>query len=183
MGFSFSLAPPLQMAQTYQDSSGVADGCDAAANVQGTVLTYLMNNNVLESVSVNFMTHTDSGGVARDGFIMITCVAGGPTSNFEYTTIGDTGHKSQYEVGVTADCSKSGPMPPSPPGPPAPGAPGYWCVQNTTCLYGPQPSPTFKGGTEQQCAAICHPPLYMCKGGQCVASPTGGTLQECNAVC
>jgi hypothetical protein len=176
------------MAQTYQDPSGNPAGCYPAADVQGSQLSYTMTGDVIGSVTLNFNVHTDSGGSQRDGFIKIACQSGGPTSNFVYTTVGDAGHPSQYEVDVVADCSGGGPAPPpppgpAPPGPPGPGPKGYWCVQNVTCLYGPQPTPKFKGGTEEQCAAICNPPLYMCKGGQCVQSPTGGTLQECNAVC
>jgi hypothetical protein len=137
-------------------------------------------SDTLASVTVNFNVHTDHGGTQRDGFVKITCVAGGPTSNFRYTTVGDNGHASQYEIDTTADCSGGAP---APPGPPSPGKVGYWCVGNTTCLYGPQPDPSYKGGTEAECTAICHPPMYECKDNQCVASERGGTHEECAAVC
>ena len=42
-------------------------------------------------------------------------MAGGPKSNFVYTTVGDTGHSSQYEIDTTADCSAAG-ADPSPAG-------------------------------------------------------------------
>jgi hypothetical protein len=163
------------MAVTFQDQFGFPAGCKSLARVSGSTLSYSMNDSALGRVTVNFPHAADS---QPNGVIKIACQPGGPTSNFVYTTIKPEGYP-QYEIDTTADCS--GPAPPAPPGPPGPK--GYWCVQNVTCLYGPQPTPKFKGGTEEQCAAICHPPLYMCKAGQCVQSPTGGTLQECNAVC
>eukprot|EP00037_Helgoeca_nana_P025415 m.278099 g.278099 ORF g.278099 m.278099 type:complete len:315 (+) comp26939_c0_seq5:82-1026(+) len=113
----------VAMAQTYQDPSGNPAGCYPAADVQGTTLSYSMNGAVLASVTVNFAVHTDSGGTQRDGFIKITCQSGGPTSNFAYTTVGDAGHASQYEIDVVADCSGGGGPPPPPP-PPGPAPPG-----------------------------------------------------------
>eukprot|EP00037_Helgoeca_nana_P019211 m.186546 g.186546 ORF g.186546 m.186546 type:complete len:196 (+) comp24765_c2_seq5:67-654(+) len=121
-------------------------------------------------------------------FLTVSDAGGPPSCWFKTSKSGERANQDATSGAVNPPPPPSPPPsppapPPSPPGPPAPGAPGYWCVQNSTCLYGPQPSPKFKGGTEQHCAAICHPSLYMCTGGQCVASPTGGTLQECNAVC
>jgi len=117
----------VAMAQTYQDASGNPTGCYPAADVQGSTLAYTAGGNGLQSVTIDFNVHTDSGGTQRDGFIKITCAAGGPTSNFQYTTVGDQGHQSQYEIDTTADCSNSGinpgPPGPAPPGPAPPGPP------------------------------------------------------------
>jgi len=176
----------VAMAQTYQDASGSPAGCYPAADVQGTTMTFTANaDSSLASVTINFNVHTDAGGTQRDGFVKIQCQPGGPTSDFRYSTVGDQGHPSQYEVDTTADCANSGGGPPGPPGPPSPpaGPTGYWCVANTTCLYGPQPNPTYKGGTEDECKAICHPPAYQCVSDQCVPAASGGTLEECKSLC
>jgi hypothetical protein len=75
-------------------------GCHPAVDVQGSTLAYSMNSasDTLASVTVDFNVHTDQGGSQRAGFIKIKCVDGGPTSNFRYTTIGDEGHVSTYEI-------------------------------------------------------------------------------------
>jgi hypothetical protein len=97
-----------QMAQVYKNADGTAAGCYAAADVTGSVLTYSSVLGTLASVSITFGAHTDGGGTQRDGFITVTCVNGGPTSNFVFTTVGDTGHASQYEIDTVADCSAAG---------------------------------------------------------------------------
>mmetsp|Transcript_103889 Transcript_103889/g.144561 ORF Transcript_103889/g.144561 Transcript_103889/m.144561 type:complete len:281 (+) Transcript_103889:289-1131(+) len=175
----------VAMAQTYQDANGNPKGCFPCADVQGSKLAYTAGFGGLQSVTVNFNVHTDSGGTQRDGFIKIACQSGGPTSNFQYTTVGDVGHQMQYEIHTTADCTRSGiePSPPLPPGPPPPsGDIGYWCVANTTCLYGPRPNSSYKGGTQEQCKAICSP-SYICKDNQCVVAERGGSFDECKAMC
>ena len=98
------------MAQTYKNADGSLGGCYPAADVIGTTLAYTAGSgpNTVASVTVFFNIHTDGGGAQRDGFIKVTCVAGGPKSNFVYTTVGDTGHSSQYEIDTTADCSAAG---------------------------------------------------------------------------
>jgi hypothetical protein len=98
------------MAQTYKNTDGTVGGCFPAADVLGTTLTYTAGSapNTVASVTVFFNIHTDGGGAQRDGFIKITCLAGGPKSGFTYSTVGDTGHSSQYEIDTTADCAAAG---------------------------------------------------------------------------
>lgn len=74
------------------------------------------------------------------------------------------------------------PPSPTPPPPSPPGSVGYWCVANSTCLYGPRPNPSFKGGTLEQCQSICNP-KYACESDKCIVSTRGGTLEQCQAVC
>lgn len=95
------------MAQTYQTAAGAPAGCYPAADLQGTTLTYTskFGGIAIGSLSVNFETHTDRSGTQRDGFIRITCDVTNPTSGFVYTTVGDEGHASQYEIDVAADCT------------------------------------------------------------------------------
>jgi hypothetical protein len=118
---------------------------------------------------------------AMGGATMLLAVYGNQSStDSEYNYLQ---MRNYWTFGDVCSGSKSAKIQLIPPAPPGPGPKGYWCVQNMTCLYGPQPSPKFKGGTEEQCAAACDPSLYMCKGGQCVPSAAGGTLQECTQVC
>lgn len=101
------------MAQTYQKLDGSPDGCYAAAGIPNTALTYTAGTapNLLASVTVNFGTHRDGSGTERAGFIRITCSTGGPTTNFVYTTSGDSQHPSKYEIDTTADCAAAGGSP------------------------------------------------------------------------
>eukprot|EP00035_Acanthoeca_spectabilis_P020364 m.432495 g.432495 ORF g.432495 m.432495 type:complete len:282 (+) comp17443_c0_seq1:45-890(+) len=105
----------IAMAQTYQDAQGNPAGCYPAADVVGSTLAYTAGNGGtgVASVTIDFNVHTDAGGTQRDGFVKITCVKGGPTSGFAYTTVGDTGHQSQYEIDTTADCEAASGGPPS----------------------------------------------------------------------
>lgn len=136
---------------------------------------------MLTSVTITFGVHTDGGGNERSTYITIACKKGGPTSNFRYTAKEETsGQKSLYAISTEADCSSVGP---APPGPAPPGPIGYWCVGNATCLYGPQPDPRFRGGTEAECKALCHPAQYRCEDNKCVASETGGSLEQCTNIC
>lgn len=127
----------VAMAQTYVDASGNPAGCYPAADVQGTTLTYSAGTaaGTLASVTVNFNVHTDAGGTQRDGFIRITCVTGGRTSNYQYTTVGDQGHESQYEIDSTADCSAAGGGA-SPSGAPATGGGSTGWILIGVCLGG-----------------------------------------------
>jgi hypothetical protein len=174
------------MAQTYQNTDGTPGGCYPAADVRGTTLTYTAGSapNTLASVTVFFNIHTDGGGAQRDGFVKIKCVPGGPTSDFRYTTVGDTGHSSQYEIDTVADCSRSGGGPPQPPGPPPPSSPTFDCL-NGTCVSA---FPPGSGVPKDVCERICIKPdtKYLCKGDVCVPSsdPTRGVDREtCEAVC
>ena len=171
-----------QVAQTITNS-GSPDGCYPAADVTGTTLTYTSGSapSTLASVTVFFGVHTDGGGTQRDAFVRIRCVAGGPTSAFQYATIGDQGHQSQYEISTVADCTKSG-IGPSPPPPPP--SETFVCV-NGTCVAA---APPGSGVPKDVCDRICLNPdsKYVCKEGVCVPStdPTRGVdKKECEAVC
>ncbi len=166
----------MQLAQTRQDASGQPAGCYPAADVQGTTLTCTAGSsaNTLASVTVNFNVHTDSGGTQRDGFIQITCQAGGPTSNFAYSTIGDQGHQSQYEIDTTADCSNAG-------GGDGPQQ-GYWCMYDN-CYQGPKPpiANVTGGPTPEECESACG--VYVCANSQCVPGERGVNKSLCEAIC
>ena len=167
------------MAQTFMSSDGSPQGCFPAADVIGTTLTFTAGSapNTVASVTVFFNIHTDGGGSQRDGFIKITCKDGGPTSNFVYTTVGDTGHSSQYEIDTTADCSKSG-ISPSPPPP----SNSFACL-NGTCVDAPG-----SGVPKDVCDRICLKPdaKYVCDHDKCVPSPDpsrGVDEATCEAIC
>ena len=164
------------MAQTYQNADGTPATCFPAADVIGTTLTYTRTagTNTLASVTVFFNIHTDEGGAQRDAFITIKCVSGGPTSDFRYTTVGDTGHNSQYEIHTVADCSKSGGGPPL----------TFSCLDGT-CVSS---FPPGSGVPKDVCDRICIKPdtKYVCKSDVCVPSldPTRGVDKEtCEAFC
>ena len=167
-----------QMAQTYQNADGSPAGCYPAADVIGTTLTFTAGStpNTLASVTVFFNIHTDGGGAQRDGFIRITCQTGGPTSNFAYTTVGDTGHSSQYEVDTTADCERSGLTPPPPPPPPPQ---GYACLDGTCMMV-----ENVTGVPLNVCQEMCLQ-KYMCVKGMCVINncSKGVPLPVCKDVC
>eukprot|EP00035_Acanthoeca_spectabilis_P009735 m.171838 g.171838 ORF g.171838 m.171838 type:complete len:308 (+) comp14822_c0_seq1:483-1406(+) len=111
----FPASGGVAMALVYTQAAGEPAGCYAVADVHGTTLTYTAqpDGTGVASVTINFNVHSDSGGSQRVGFIKVTCVSGGPTDNFGYTTLGDTGHVNIYEVDTTADCTAAGPHPPT----------------------------------------------------------------------
>ena len=166
------------MAQTYLNTDGTPGGCYPAADVIGTTLTYTAGSapNTLASVTVFFNIHTDGGGAQRDGFIRITCQTGGPTSNFVYTAVGDTGHSSQYEIDTTADCERSGLTPPPPPPPPPQ---GYACLDGACMMV-----ENIIGVPLNVCQEMClH--KYVCVNSTCVPynCSKGAPLPVCNEVC
>jgi hypothetical protein len=166
------------MAQTYLNTDGTVGGCFPAADVIGTTLTFTAGStpNTLAAVTVFFNIHTDGGGAQRDGFIRITCKTGGPTSNFVYTTVGDTGHSSQYEVDTTADCERSGLTPPPPPPPPPQ---GYACLDGTCMMV-----EDVIGVPLNVCQEMClH--KYVCVNNTCVPynCSKGAPLPVCKDVC
>jgi hypothetical protein len=179
-----------QMAQTYQNADGSPAGCYPAADVIGTTMTYTGGSapNTLASVTVFFNTinissteeeFNDDGGAQRvnetDGFIKITCLTGGPTSNFAYTTVGDTGNSSQIDT--TADCQRSGLSPPPPP-PPPPQA-GYACLDGACMMV-----ENVTGVPLNVCQEMCLQ-KYMCVKGMCVINncSKGVPLPVCKDVC
>ena len=163
---AYCVFPQLQMAQTYQNSDGSPAGCSPSADIIGTTMTYTAGSTAgtLQSVTVFFNIHTDGGGAQRDGFIRITCVKGGPTRDFRYTTVGDTGHSSQYEIDTTADCYAS--APPAPPAPPS--SPEYVC-NNATCE---KIRPPGRGIPGDVCERTCINPnsKFVCVENACVLS-------------
>lgn len=132
------------MAQTYQDALGNPAGCYPVGDVMGSTLSYTAgpSGKGVASVTVDFSVNTDPGGTQRDGFIKIACVPGGPTSNFAYSTVGDRGHQSVYEIDVTADCTNSNPGPPPP-------ETLYKC-QGKQCI------PAERGGSYTACEQVCY---------------------------
>ena len=154
------------MARTFQTSDGSPDGCYPVAVLTGTTLTYTAApDDSLASVTVFFNVYTNASGWQRDGFMMIECVGDGPTSDFAYSTVGDDGHASQYEIRVMADCS---PNPPSPP------KKEYAC-DSGECVAVQQPN---KGIPKVVCDSICIKPdaKYACQRDTCVptSDPTRG---------
>jgi hypothetical protein len=171
------------MALTYQNSDGTPAGCYPAADVVGTTLTYSADAsapNSLASVTVAFGAHTDGGGVRRDGVVKITCVKGGPTSDFVYTAAplrNPDGH--QYEISTTADCQHSGSTPsPTPPSPPPPSQ-GYACLSGDCLMV-----ENVTGVPLDVCQEMCLQ-KYECVHGMCVVNncSRGVPLPVCKDVC
>lgn len=116
------LSPPLiQMAQAFQ-IVGWSAGCHPAANVLGTNVTYTAGStpNSVASITVSFGQRTDGAGKKRSGHIVIKCVLGGPTIDFQYNTTGADVDESLFRIDTLADCTKSHARP-------APPLPGFMC--------------------------------------------------------
>eukprot|EP00041_Stephanoeca_diplocostata_P001702 m.21060 g.21060 ORF g.21060 m.21060 type:complete len:134 (-) comp12290_c0_seq2:172-573(-) len=129
---------------------------------------YSESDGAITSVTVSFGIHIDGSGNQRDAFIQVKCDPDA-TQPYKYSTIGDQGHPSQYEIDVTAPCDSSEPPSPS-----------YTCWNNT-CVG------SLVGVPINDCQAACKEPVpitYICKDGKtCVPSSNGGTLEQCQAVC
>eukprot|EP00038_Savillea_parva_P005006 m.145963 g.145963 ORF g.145963 m.145963 type:complete len:275 (-) comp11637_c1_seq4:50-874(-) len=161
----------VAMAQTFQNN-GQPSGCYPAADVAGTKMYYTRGETAgsLASVTVVFGVHTDGTGTQRDGFITIKCVKGGPTDNFQYSTIGDEGHQSVYEIDTAADCEHSG------------DDDELYVCKGGDCVQ----APTGKGVSKAICESACiGPSKYVCVDGQCVPSndSRGVDKTDCQQLC
>ena len=133
------------MAQAFR-IDGLYAGCHPAGSVLDTNVTYTAGSapHSLASITVSFSPHTDGSGKKRSGLIVIKCVLGGPTVDFQYNTTDSDFNESLFRIDTVADCTKSHARP-------APPLPKFLCWLG---VCQPSLDPTL-GGDLASCYANC----------------------------
>eukprot|EP00035_Acanthoeca_spectabilis_P031702 m.15397 g.15397 ORF g.15397 m.15397 type:complete len:330 (-) comp4906_c0_seq1:204-1193(-) len=86
--------------------NGTLDECEPVAIVKDTQLQYsILPDGNIHTLFLGFNVYTDWRGNQFSAFFQIDCFKGGPTSKFTYTSIGDEGHQSIFQINTQADCT------------------------------------------------------------------------------
>eukprot|EP00035_Acanthoeca_spectabilis_P031703 m.15403 g.15403 ORF g.15403 m.15403 type:complete len:301 (-) comp4906_c0_seq2:204-1106(-) len=96
--------PQVAMASVW--GNGTLDECEPVAIVKDTQLQYsILPDGNIHTLFLGFNVYTDWRGNQFSAFFQIDCFKGGPTSKFTYTSIGDEGHQSIFQINTQADCT------------------------------------------------------------------------------